>query len=606
MTREQLLERVKNELPETSGVYIMKNVMSEVIYVGKAKNLKRRVKSYFDDTPKTQKTYALVSNIDHFEYILTNSELDAFSLESNLIKKYKPKYNILLKDDKSFPYLKIDFNERYPRLQIVRRPKNETNVMLFGPYVTGTRIRELVDMIKSAYPIRWCNKNFDTKPKLTKPCLYGEIGKCQAPCIEKNSEKEYLEIIDKVVEFLNGKTRNIKLELTKNMNKLAEELKFEEALVIRNQLRSLEGIDKDLITSLASDSNFDVFGIVERDDVFVINVMIMRGGKNMGQVNYPLLDVIGTKNEILMSFISNYYKDKLLPKEIVAIELEDNDKTTLQEYLLSNYSKTVRITIPKIGIKKELVENADKNANEFLEHYKERIDRKYQMTQVALEKLKDLLKLKRLYRIEGYDISNISGEFSVASMVVFEKGEPAYKEYRKFKIKTVQGADDYKSMREVLSRRLNDLKECKEGFSKKPDLILIDGGFGQLGEAKKIIDDLGLDIEVISLAEKNEEICTCKSKEPIVLELRDNALKLLQRVRDESHRFAITYHRNLRGKSLKSSISKIEGVGEQKAQALLKHFKSVDAISKASVNDLMKVQGIGENLAKIIYDFYHN
>jgi excinuclease ABC subunit C len=191
-------------------------------------------------------------------------------------------------------------------------------------------------------------------------------------------------------------------------------------------------------------------------------------------------------------------------------------------------------------------------------------------------------------------------------MVVFEKGEPAYKEYRKFKIKTVQGADDYKSMREVLSRRLNDLKECKEGFSKKPDLILIDGGFGQLGEAKKIIDDLGLDIEVISLAEKNEEICTCKSKEPIVLELRDNALKLLQRVRDESHRFAITYHRNLRGKSLKSSISKIEGVGEQKAQALLKHFKSVDAISKASVNDLMKVQGIGENLAKIIYDFYHN
>jgi len=606
MTRAGLLEKVKNELPETSGVYIMKNVASEVIYVGKAKNLKKRVKSYFDDTPKTQKTYALVSNIDHFEYILTNSELDAFSLESNLIKKYKPKYNILLKDDKSFPYLKIDFNERYPRLQIVRRPKNETNVSLFGPYVTGTRISELVAMIKSAYPIRWCNKNFDAKPKLSKPCLYGEIGKCQAPCVQENSEKEYLEILDNVVQFLNGKTSHIKQELTKKMNSFAEELKFEEALVVRNQLKILESIDKELITSLANDSNFDVFGIVERDDIFAVNVMIMRGGKNMGQVNYPLANVVGTKNEVLMSFISNYYKENLLPKEIVATDLTEEDKSMLQEFLLSNYSKVTRITIPKIGIKKGLVENANKNANEFLEHFQGRIERKYQMTQVALEKLKEVLKLERLYRIEGFDISNISGEFSVASMVVFERGEPAYKEYRKFKIKTVQGSDDYKSMREVLTRRLTDLIDCKEGFSKKPDLILIDGGFGQLSEAKKVIDELGVSVEVISLAEKNEEICTYKSKEPIVLDLRDNALKLLQRVRDESHRFAITYHRKLRGKALKSSISQIDGLGEQKVQALLKHFKSVDAISKANREELMKVQGIGENLAKTIFEFYHD
>lgn len=605
MNREELLNKVKNELPETSGVYIMKNVADEVIYVGKAKILRRRVKSYFDDTPKTQKTYALVSNIDHFEYILTNSELDAFSLESNLIKKYKPKYNILLKDDKSFPYLKIDFNERYPRLQVVRRPKNEPNVMLFGPYVTGTRISELVAMIKSAYPIRWCNKNFDTNPKLSKPCLYGEIGKCLAPCVKEDGEREYLKVIDNVVQFLNGKTGHIKQELTKKMNQLSSGLKFEEALVIRNQLRSIQGIDKDLITSLASDSNFDVFGIIERDDVFDINVMMMRGGKNLGQVNYPLLDVVGTKNEILLSFISGYYKDKLLPREIVALELNEDDKTMLQEYLLSNFSKTVKITIPKIGVKKELVENANKNANEYLEHYKARIDRKYQMTQVALENLQKLLKLKHLYRIEGYDISNISGEFSVASMVVFENGEPTYKEYRKFKIKTVVGPDDFKSMNEVLTRRLHDLVECKEGFSKKPDLILIDGGFGQLHAAKKVIDEMGLDIAVISLAKKYEEICTSVSNETIVLDRNDNILKLLERVRDESHRFAITFHRNLRGKSLKSSMLKIEGVGEQKVKALLKYFKSAEAISKASQNDLMKTPGIGENLAKIIYDFYH-
>lgn len=605
MTRKELLERVKNELPETSGVYIMKNVDDEVIYVGKAKILKRRVKSYFDETPKTQKTYALVSNIDHFDYILTNSELDAFSLESNLIKKYKPKYNILLKDDKSFPYLKIDFNERYPRLQIVRRPKNEPNEMLFGPYVTGTRISELMDMIKNAYPIRWCNKNFDGKAKLSKTCLYGEIGKCLAPCVLKNGEEEYKKVLDNVIDFLNGKTGHIKQELTKKMNEFAKEMKFEDALVIRNQLRSLENIDKNLITSLSKDANFDVFGIQEKDEIFAVNVMMMRGGKNMGQINYPLANVVGAKNEVLLSFISNYYKEKLLPKEIVALDLTEDDKIILQEFLLSNYLKTVKVTIPKIGVKKELVDNANKNANEFLERYEERIERRYKMTQEALEKLQKLLNLKHLYRIEGYDISNISGEFSVASMVVFEKGEPSYKEYRKFKIKTVVGADDYKSMNEVLSRRLNNLKECKEGFSKKPDLILIDGGFGQLHEAKAVIDELGLDIAVISLAEKNEEICTCFDDKPIVLDLRDNALKLLQRVRDESHRFAITYHRNLRGKSLKSSISKIEGVGEQKANLLLKHFKSVDAISKASKADLMKVNGIGESLAETIFEFYH-
>lgn len=606
MDRVELLQKVKNELPETSGVYIMKDVNDEVIYVGKAKALKRRVKSYFDDTPKTQKTYALVSKIDHFNYILTNSELDAFSLESNLIKKYKPKYNILLKDDKSFPYLKIDFNERYPRLQVVRKPKNETNVMLFGPYVTGTRIGEIVEIIKAAYPIRWCNKNFDVNAKLTKPCLYGEIKKCLAPCVMENGEEEYKKVLDNIIEFLNGKTGHIKRELTKKMNELAQEQKFEEALIIRNQLRSLENADKDLITNLAGDLNFDVFGIVEKDEVFAVNVMLMRGGKNLGQINYPLIDAIGTKSEVLMSFISNYYKEKLIPKEIVALDLSEDDRVMLSQFLLSNALKTVKVTIPKIGIKKELVENANKNANEFLEHFKSRIEKKNQMVQDAIEKLKKLLQLKRLYRIEGYDISNISGEFSVASMVVFENGEPAYKEYRKFKIKTVQGADDYKSMNEVLSRRLTDLIECKEGFSKKPDLILIDGGFGQLNEAKKVIDKFDLDIKVISLAEKNEEICTSDSRMPIMLDLRDNALKLLQRVRDEAHRFAITYHRNLRGKSLKSSISTIEGVGEQKAQALLKFFKSVDAISKASISELKKVDGIGENLAKIIFDFYHN
>lgn len=606
MNREELLNKVKNELPLSPGVYIMKNNEGEVIYVGKAKALKRRVKSYFDDTPKTQKTYALVSNIVEFEYILTNSELDAFSLESNLIKKYMPKYNILLKDDKSFPYIKIDFNEKYPRVQVARRPKHEPHVMLFGPYVTGTRISELISLIKSAYPIRWCNVNFNKKPYLERPCLHGEIGRCIAPCVNGFDEKKYNEVLQKVVDFLNGKTGEIKKALKEKMNKFAQELKFEEALVIRNQLQSVENMDKELITNLSNEADFDVFAIAEQDETFDVNVMMVRKGKNMGQFNYLLADIVGEKQELLQSFISNYYRDlSLLPKEIVVLDLDDEKIEILQAFLLEKFNRVIKIAVPKIGVKKELVLSAFKNAEEYLTHSKDRIEKKLKMTTLALENLKDMLKIKRLNRIEGYDISNTSGTYSVASMVVFEGGEPNYKEYRKFKIKTVVGPDDFASMEETLTRRLTDYKEQKENFSKRPDLILIDGGYGQLHSAQKVLDELNLDIPVISLAEKNEEICLPNSNEPLVLPKSDYTLRLLQRIRDESHRFAITFHRELRGKSMKSSISEIPGVGENKAKELLKHFKSVDAISKASIEDLMKVQGIGESLAETIFDFYH-
>lgn len=606
MTREQLLERVKKELPETSGVYIMKNIDDEVIYVGKAKALKRRVKSYFDDTPKTPKTYALVSNIDHFDYILTNSELDAFSLESNLIKKYKPKYNILLKDDKSFPYLKIDLKERFPRLQIVRRPKTESKVLLFGPYVTGTRISELVALVKSAYPIRWCNKNFEGKNPQKKPCLYGEIGKCVAPCVSLENEQKYNDTLDSVIAFLNGKTGDIKKTLKKKMDEYASVLNFEEALVIRNQLKIIDNIDSELITSLASDSDFDVFMIACQDEFFVVNVMMIRKGKNVGQINYPIPDAVGEKNDILMSFISSYYKEAAtIPREIVVGDVGEDERELIAGFILSNFNKAVKITIPKIGVKCELVKNAERNALEFLKNSKDRIEKKQKNTLEALNGLKEMLGLKRLSRMECYDISHISGEFSVASMVVFENGEPAYKEYRKFKIKTVVGVDDYASMNEVLMRRLTDLIECKENFSKRPDLIVLDGGFGQLNAAKKVLEKLELNIPIISLAEKNEDICTCLSNEPISLQKSNNVVKLLQRIRDESHRFAITFHRNLRGKSLKASLDQIEGVGKQKTQQLLKYFRSVEAISKASKNDLAKVDGIGTNLAKVIYEFYH-
>lgn len=606
MTREELLNRVKTEVPETSGVYIMKDVTDEVIYVGKAKILRRRMKSYFDSTDKTPKTYALVSNIDHFEYILTNSELDAFSLECNLIKKYKPKYNILLKDDKSFPYIKIDLKEKYPRLQVVRRPKNEPNTLLFGPYVTGTRISELVSLIKSAYPIRWCNTNFNNKPLLKRPCVHGEIGNCLAPCVSAENEQKYLEMLKRVVDFLNGKTSDIKRQLREKMDKFSSELKFEEALKIRNELKSVENIDKELITSLSNESNIDIFVIESQDETYVINVMMIRAGKNVGQVNYPVAEVVGEENELLLQFISNYYSTaSMLPKEIVLRSVTDEQKQMLQEFLLSNFLKVVKITVPKIGVKVEFLDNCSVNAKNYLEHSKDRIEKKYKMTIDALESLKKMLKMNRLKRIEGYDISNISGEFSVASMVVFENGEPAYKEYRKFKIKTVEGPNDFASMSEVLNRRLTDLIDQKENFNKKPDLILIDGGYGQLHAAAKVIEEKGLDIKIISLAKRDEEICLTDTNIPIRLKKSDYALRLLQRVRDESHRFAITFHRNLRGKSLKSSLSEIDGLGEKKINALLKKFKSIEAISKASVNDLVQAEGIGEQLAETIFNFYH-
>ena len=607
MNKEQLLERVKTELPETSGVYIMKNSSDEIIYIGKAKSLKKRVKSYFDNTPKTSKTYALVSNIDHFDYILTNSELDAFSLECNLIKEHKPKYNILLKDDKSFPYIKIDFNERFPRVQITRKPTHERGVMIFGPYVTGTRISELLSLIKAAYPVRWCNINFDKNKRLERACLHGNIGNCLAPCVSEENEAKYNEMLKKVIDFLNGKTSDIKKQLKAKMDKYAAELKFEDALVIRNQIQAVEKIDSELITSLTTDSDIDVFVILEQDEVYDINVMMIRKGKNVGQFNYPIIDAVSEKNELLMQFISNYYAKNsgIVPKEIVLEEILDEQKELLQGYILTNFNRAVKITIPKIGTKVEFIENCKKNAKEYLLHSKERIEKRQKMTVAALEELKNLLGLDRLYRIEGFDISNISGQFSVSSMVVFERGEPAYKEYRKFKIKTVEGSDDFASMYETLTRRLSNYLECKENFSKKPDLILIDGGYGQLHSANKAIEDLGLKIPIISLAKRDEEICTIFSSEPIRLAKSSYVLRLLQRVRDESHRFAITFHRNLRGKSLKSSLLEIEGIGEKKIRDLIKHFKSVEIISKASEKDLAKVEGIGEALAHTIYEYYH-
>jgi len=603
----ELREKVKL-LPSKPGCYIMKDESGKVIYVGKAKILKNRVKSYFDESSKTQKTYALVKNIVDFEYIITPSELDAFNLENNLIKKYMPKYNILLKDDKAFPYIKIDMAEKFPRVQIVRRPKRDGS-MLFGPYVTGIPISSLMNIIKSAFPVRWCNKDFGKKKLPCKKCLHGELGECLAPCSDTNLESEYKKAILKVVDFLNGDTKQVKKNLTIKMNAYAKTENFEEALKCRDYLAMLDKIDDKIITSLTTSKNIDVFAYAENQDASMsaINVMTIRAGQTIGETNYALENVVGSVGEILSSFLAEYYANtQNLPNEIVCKQFDEQTAELASMYFLDKYQKVVKITIPQKAIKNELFEQAYANAKEYAERSADALARRKQLTSGALERLAEILNMRSIFRIEGYDISNISGTNNVASMVVFEGGEPNKKLYRKFKIKSVEGANDFACLQEAIERRLEHLANGDTEFGEKPDVILIDGGLGQLSSVQEIANRYGQNITFISLAKQDEQIYTTTSNVPISLPKRDYALRLLQRVRDESHRFAVLYHRNVRSSAeLSSQLSEIEGIGKGRRQELYKHFKTIEAISSASVEELAAVEGIGPKNAITIYNYFH-
>lgn len=582
----------------------MKNKEGEVIYVGKAKKLKNRVKTYFDQSHKTNKTYNLVSNIEDFDYILTNSELDAFSLESNLIKKYQPKYNILLKDDKSFPYIKIDLRERFPRVQVVRRPKKD-GALLFGPYVTGLRIGEIMSLIKWAYPVRWCNHNFNDGKMRPRPCLHGEIGDCIAPCCYKSREEEYNKTIKDVINFLNGDNKEIRERLKLKMKEKADKMLFEEALEIKNLLYAVDKLDSELITSLTTDTSIDVFSIYS-GEFSVINVMRIKGGKNVGQFNYPLDEAVGSEAELLSSFIGSFYEDNEdCAKEIVLPSFMSDEEDLIKQFIYEKTNKKVKITFPIKGLRKQLLENSFENAKEYAENSRDKYVRHKKLTLDALDELKQILSVNHLFRIEGYDISNISGTNNVASMVVFENGEPNKSEYRKFKIRTVEGANDFDCMKEALSRRLDNLLECRSGFEKRPDLILIDGGLGQLNCVLEVLEDRKLNIPVISLAKKEEEIYVSGSSLPIVLDRSSYGLRLLQRVRDESHRFAVMFHRNLRGQSISSFLNNIDGVGKVLSERIWKHFKTKDEIFNAKPEDFAQIEGISNQKAIEIYNNIH-
>ena len=593
-------EKLKN-LPQSSGVYLMKDKLGNIIYVGKAKNLKRRVNQYFDTREKNLKTSLLVEKIEDFDYILTNSEYDALMLENNLIKKYQPHYNILLKDGKNFAYLKFDLNTPFPKLEITRKIDYKKNVKYFGPYLNGISAYSVLKLVKMAYPLRTCNLSFK-KPE-QRECLKFALGECSAPCTNRISKEKYYKIIEKVINFLNGDIKEIEKILTDKMMNFAKNENFERAIEVKNQISMLKQLLNKPTTQIPKKVNIDVVGVFKMNENICVSVMFVRLGKVMGTENFVILEKFC---ENITSFLVQYYSlDRTLPTEIVVEDTQEDFKL-LENYLLSKTGHKVSVLKVQKGVKKTLLTKACENAKEYLEKSLSVENLAKERTIRACENLKTKLGLKNIpYRIEGYDISNISGTNKVASMVVFVNGEPKKSHYRKFKINSFEGIDDFRSMNEVITRRLSELGGADESFSAVPNLILIDGGKGQLSSASKALRAINKDIEIVSLAKREEEVFKECESEPIILAKNDYSLQLLQRVRDESHRFAITFHRKLRNKSeLESVLTKIDGVGEQKARSLFLTFKTIENIKNAQTSELCKVKGINEKLAIKIKDFF--
>ena len=588
-------------LPDSPGVYIMLDKDGIVIYVGKARVLKNRVRQYFHSSAKPEKVAAMVEHIADFYYIITQTEIDALALENNLIKKYKPKYNILLKDDKTYPYIKVHTKEDFPHISITRKIKKDGKY--FGPFMGGVRCGELLDIVASVYNVRTCTTAINEKAK--KPCLEYHLGRCKAPCAHLCTKEEYAERIKKALSFLDGNYEEAEEILQAKMQKFAEAEEFELAMEYRDKLSMLSKLKLKRITSLNRALNADIIALKTNYLYSAVNVLVTRSGIMQGGANFALEDGSFSEEDALTAFIIQYYNHHELPDEIIVQGF--CEKELLEKYFRERFDKKVEVILAKQGVKRQLLEMAEKNAAEYLSKSIDKIKHKDDMTKNACARLQEILGLKKYpKRMECYDISNVSGVDKVGSMVVFIDGEADKTSYRRFKIKTVEGANDYASHQEMMRRRLAKLNsEEKERFP-KPDLIIIDGGKGQLSAIKEVFDEMQItDIELISLAEKEEEVFTLFSSESIRINHRDYALKMLQRIRDEAHRFAITYFRSLHSKrNLASVLEEIDGVGKKKRMALLEKFGTIDKIISADEETLCQVEGIGPELARKIYKYF--
>ena len=603
------------KLPGKPGVYIMHDESDAIIYVGKAISLKNRVRQYFQSSRnKGIKIEQMVTHISRFEYIVTDSELEALVLECNLIKEHRPKYNTMLMDDKTYPFIKVTVEEPFPRIMMARRMEKDKS-KYFGPYTSAGAVKDTIELIRKLYKIRSCNRKLPKDIGNERPCLNYHIHQCKAPCQGYISQEEYRKSIEEVLHFLNGSYDTILKQLEKKMQDASECLEFEKAIEYRELISSVQKISqKQKITDTAGEDR-DVLAVASEEEDAVVQVFFIRGGRLIGRDHFYLKIARGDKDkEILSSFIKQFYAGTpYIPSQLMLPE-EIEDTAVIEEWLTQKRGHKVRIRVPKKGTKEKLVELAGKNASMVLSTDRERLKREEGRTIGAVKELEKLLGLKNISRMEAYDISNTSGFASVGSMIVYERGKPKRNDYRKFKIKGVQGVDDYASMEEVLTRRFeHGLREKEEGkelgsFTVFPDLILMDGGKGQVNVALDVLDRLKINIPVCGMVKDDNHRTRglFYQNMEIPIDKDSEAFRLITRIQDEAHRFAITFHRQLRSQSqVHSILDDIPGVGPARRKDLMKHFENIEAIKNASIEELKKLPSMNEKSANDVYRFFH-
>ena len=603
------------KLPGKPGVYLMHDEKDAIIYVGKAISLKNRVRQYFQSSRnKGAKIEQMVTHISRFEYIVTDSELEALVLECNLIKEHRPKYNTMLMDDKTYPFIKVTVNEPFPRVMMARRMKKD-KAKYFGPYTSAGAVKDTIELIRKLYHIRSCNRSLPKDIGKERPCLNYHIHQCYAPCQGYISREEYRKSIDEVVRFLNGNYDPILKELEEKMLDASENLEFEKAIEYRELLASVQKIaQKQKITDTAGDDR-DIIAMASEGEDAVVQVFFIRGGRLIGRDHFYLkIAENDTKSEILSSFIKQFYAGTpYIPAELMLPE-EIEDQEIIEEWLTTRREHKVRLRIPKKGTKEKLVELAQKNAQMVLKNDKERLKREEGRTIGAVKELEKILGLTGIIRMEAYDISNTNGFDSVGSMVVYEHGKPKRNDYRKFKIKSVQGPDDYASMNEVLTRRFeHGLRERQDesetgGFQAFPDLIMMDGGRGQVNIALEVLEQLNLHIPVCGMVKDDNHRTRGLYFNNVELPIDRNSecFRLITRIQDEAHRFAITFHRQLRSKGqVHSILDDIPGVGPVRRKDLMRSFENIEAIRNATVDDLKELPSMNEKSAQEVYKFFH-
>lgn len=612
--------QLKN-LPEKPGVYLMKNSLGEVIYVGKAKVLKNRVRQYFQSSKNhSEKVKAMVKKIAEFEYIVTDSEMEALILECNLIKKYSPRYNILLKDDKFYPFIKITIKEEFPRVFVTRNFVND-GAKYFGPYTDGKAVYYVNDLIRKNFLLRTCRKSVNEDSRRTKVCLNYHIGTCSGPCDKRISKEKYREIIDDVIDLLKGKNKQIIDELKEQMLEASENLEFEKAAVIRDKIKAVEVIaEKQKIIS-GSFNDEDYISLYKDEKDTCIQIFFLRDGKIVGRENFILDNTADVDDgTLILDFIKRFYGGTAFIPKIINVPIIEDVEITEQWLSLKKDSK-VSIKIPAIGEKKKILAMVKNNAKTTLEQFKTKIKIDSELNKVALEEITSLLELTEIpLRIEAYDISNIMGMDSVGTMVVFQDGKPKNSDYRRFKIKEVQGADDYGSMREILYRRfthgLGEIKKVQENemdfnkvkFSIFPDLIMMDGGKGQVNVALEVLRELNIDIPVCGMVkdDKHRTRGLIYNNEELIMKKNSQSMHMITRIQDEVHRFSITYHRTLRDKrTLHSILENIPNIGSKRRIELMKKFGSVENVKKASLNKLLETPSISKKAAESIIEYFN-